>query len=172
MKTKTLSLTLLAAGLMFGGVTQSFADHKSYAASECERWNERGDPETYLSWSRRFNPSTTQKLRLDCPSVKDRYANVASSWIRVIDRSPIDRVCARFVAFRQFGSSSVARQGPARCTGIGFNSTGPIQLNTGGLAGVPWDAHYYHSVYSIPKRWAGRDSGVVTYFVNEFNGND
>lgn len=78
-----ISFTLIAAGLLFGGASSAFADFKLYAASECERWDENFDPATYLSSSRRYNPSTSRNLRLDCPSIRDRGANsIRSSWIR------------------------------------------------------------------------------------------
>lgn len=163
----------LVFALLAAASTESVADFKVYAASECERWNENVDPATYLNWSRRFNPSTARRLRLDCPAVKDRLnSNILWSWIRVIDRSSTDQVCARIVAFRHFGNSLIARNGAAQCTGIAFNSPNAVQLNTGGLGAILNDMHYYFSVFRIPARTASGDSGVVTYFVNEANGID
>jgi hypothetical protein len=172
MKIKAISFVILCAGLMFGGISQSFADSKWYAGSECVRWNESIDPATYINSSRRLNPSTTRRLRLDCPSIHDRRANILSSVVRVIDNHPGDRVCARMVAVRQIGSSFVSRTGPNRCTVTAWSSPNPVALNTGGLTGIWSDMHYYHSVYQIPARNAGRSSGVVSYYVNEVDGSD
>jgi hypothetical protein len=101
--------------------------------------------------------------------VKDRSTDIHSSWIRVIDRHPNDRVCARIVAFQQLGAVVVSRAGVARCTTLASHSSDSIQLNTGGLGAVPADAHYYFSVFRIPARAPapGGDSGVVTYAINE-----
>jgi hypothetical protein len=170
MKTKALSFTLIAAGFLLAGVPQSYADQKIYAASECKKWNE-ADPALWLTGSRIFNPST-QPIAIDCPVVKDRNANIFNSWIRVIDQHPGDQVCARLVALRHLGNSVVVRQGAGRCSGVALNSPNAVQLNTGGLTSVPWDAHYYFSVYRFPARYAGRNSGVVTYYVFEYNGAD
>ncbi|MEE9337824.1 MAG: hypothetical protein V3U87_07065 [Methylococcaceae bacterium] len=172
MKIKAISFVIVCAGLMFGGISQSFADFKWYAGSECVRWDESIDPATYINSSRRFNPSTTRRLRLDCPSIHDRGANILGSFVRVIDRHPGDRVCARMVAVRQIDSSFVSRSGPRTCTGTAWNSPNPVVLNTGGLTGIWSDMYYYHSVYQIPARYEGRSSGVVSYYVSEFNGFD
>jgi len=172
MKTKAMSIAVVSTAMMLGSVSPSYADHKSYPASECERWNENYDPATYLSWSRRYNPSRTRRLRLDCPITKDRFHNIRSSWIRVIDRNPRDNVCARIAAFRQLGNSAVTRVGPARCTSIPGNSPNAVHLNTGGLGGIWNDMHYYMSVYKVPTRYNNRDSGVVTYYVDEWSGHD
>lgn len=172
MYTKAIYFGLITTGLLLGSTSLSFADHKTYAGAECERWNENSDPATFLNSSRRFNPSASRRLRLDCPSIKDRSGNIRASWIRVIDRHPRDRVCARMVAYRQIGAGVIARHGPARCTGTAWNSPNSVLLNTGGLAGIPSRSHYYHSVYRIPKAYRGKASGVVTYFVNEFNSAD
>jgi hypothetical protein len=171
MKTKALGFALMAAALVFGAVWQSYADVKVYPASQCVRWDEANDPPSNLSFGRRYNPSATKRLRLDCPAVKDRSTDIRASWIRVIDRHPGDQICARIVAYRQFGAVSVLRQGAAQCTDIAANSPDVVQLNTGGLAAVPEDAHYYVSVYRIPARAVapGGDSGVVTYAVDEID---
>ena len=172
MKQKAISSALIAAGLLFGGISPSYADFKTYAASECVRWNESADPDSYLNFSRRYNPSTDKRLFLDCPAVHDRYANVAASWIRVIDRNPTDRICAQLVAFWHIGGVPGFKATPWQCTTNAWNSPNSVQLNTGGLTGVPSDAHYYFSVQAVPRRYQGNDSGVVTYFVNEVNGLD
>jgi hypothetical protein len=167
MKTKVLSCVVIAAGLLFGSTSPSYADSKTYAASECVRWDERVDPATYINFSRRFNTSTTSRLRLDCPAVKDRSTDIRNSWIRVIDQHPTDQVCAQLIAYKQLGALTVLRGTPALCTTLVFASPNSVQLNTGALAAIPVDAHYHFSVYRIPPRLNGRDSGVVTYYVDE-----
>lgn len=169
MNIKTVSLGFVSTMLLFSAPSTSFAgDAKIYAAAECVRWNQSVDPASFISSSRRFNPSTSRKLRLDCPSINDKFSGrIASSWIRVIDRHPQDKVCARIVAIRHIGNSFIQRNGPVRCTGVAFNSRRSVQLNTGGLANIPTDAHFYHSVNGVPKKYQGRASGVVSYNVNE-----
>jgi hypothetical protein len=156
--------------LLFNMPSASFADAKTYAATECARWNQRVDPASFISSSRRFNQSTSRKLRLDCPSINDRGSRrILSSWIRVIDRHPQDRVCAKMVAVRHLGNSFMQKNGPIRCTGTRFNSPRSVQLNTGGLFNIPSDSLFYHSVNGVPKKYRGRVSGVVSYYVNERN---
>ncbi|NOT53489.1 MAG: hypothetical protein HOP18_02685 [Deltaproteobacteria bacterium] len=167
MKTKVLSSVVIAAGLLFGATSLSYADSKTYPASECVRWDERVDPVTFLNFGRRFNPSTTLRLRLDCPAVKDRSTDVRNSWIRVIDQHPNDQVCAQFIAYKQLGALTVIRGTPQLCTTLAFVSATPVQLNTGALAAIPADAHYYFSVLRIPMNFNGAVSGVVTYAVDE-----
>lgn len=169
MKLKVLCFTVLTAALLVGGWSRAYADFKTYAATECERWDENVDPATFLNGGRRFNPSSTTRLRLDCPAVKDRSTDIRSSWIRVIDRHPQDQVCARLIAYRQLGAAVVIRTGNARCSGIELNSPDAVQLNTGGLGAIPSDAHYYLSVYRIPATFERNPSGVVTYFIEEFD---
>jgi hypothetical protein len=156
--------------LLFNIPSASFADAKTYAATECARWNQSVDPASFISSSRRFNQSANRKLRLDCPSINDRGSRrIVSSWIRVIDRHPQDRVCAQIVAVRHLGNSFIQRGGGIRCTGRNFNSPRSIQLNTGGLSNIPSDSLFYHSVNGVPKKYFGRVSGVVSYYVNERN---
>lgn len=142
-------------------------NQKLYAGANCFRWNQTVDPRSYLSSSRKFNPSG-KRLRVDCQAVRDTtMTRIASSWIRVIDRSPTEQVCARIVAYSQSGSGVISRVGPNRCTGIGSNSTSPVQLNTGALSSIPSRAHIYISVNAIPASYSGRHSGVVNYFIDE-----
>lgn len=172
MKQKAISSALIASGLLFGGVSPSYADFKTYPGSECVRWNENVDPASYLFFSQRFNPSTSRVLFLDCLADHDRAkggVGVASSWIRVIDQNPTDRICAQLVGFSHIGASVFIRLTPFQCTSVAGASPDSVELNTGGLSGVPFDAHYYFSVQAVPRRSGDRDSGVVTYFVNEFS---
>jgi hypothetical protein len=160
-------LAAITAVVSFAGVRQaSAADSKVFAGANCVRWNETVDPRSFISYSRRFNPSG-KRLRLDCQAVKDNFNGISSSWIRVIDRSPIDQVCVRIAAVRQSGSSFLARLGTNRCTSKAFNSTSAVQLNTGALNSVWGDAHYYVSVNAVPASYFGRASGVVSYLITE-----
>ena len=169
MNIKTVSLGLVGTMLLFNAPSVSFAgDAKIYAAAECVRWNQSVDPASYISSSRRFNPSVSRKLRLDCPSINDKFfGRIASSWIRVIDRHPQDQVCAQIVAVRHLGNSFIQKRGVKRCTGVAFNSPQSVQLSTGELVNIPIDSHFYHSVNSVPKKYKGLVSGVVSYYVNE-----
>lgn len=168
---RPLSIMLVGAATAVVGMSTSYADRKTYTGAECVRWNESKDPASYLEWSRRLNRSNKKRLRLDCPAVKDRSGNLQSSWIRVIDRSPNERVCARIVAVRQVNKSLMYKQGARKCTRRALRRRRPVQLATGGLKGVPADASYYFSV-TIPRRSQGRDSGVVSYRINERDSKD
>jgi hypothetical protein len=170
MKLKALSSTLVAAVFLLAGLPESYADGKIYAGSECKKWNE-ADPALILYRSGIYNPST-RAIPVDCPAVRDRGANIANSWIRVIDRHPGDQICARLVAIGHTGTAVVARQGRLLCTGNPFNSPSAVVLRTGELTGVPGNAHYYFSVTRVPARYGGSNSGIVNYAVSEINGPD
>lgn len=173
MNKKLFGISMISAGLLLAGPSTSFADFKTYAGSECERFDENVDPATYLNGSGRFNPSTTSILRMDCPAVHDRYGNISRTWIRVVDQNPADSVCARMVAVRNIGMAFVQVNGPVECTPPALNSPKAWQLNTTiPIFPANTDMHYYHSVYNIPKSYFGRDSGVVSYQVTETNGFD
>ena len=168
---RPLSMVLVGASTLLIGISTSYADQKIYTGAECVRWDESKDPASYINWSRRFNPSRRQELRLACPATKDRKGDLRSSWIRVIDRNPHKRVCARIVAVRHVGKSLVSLQGRRKCTKAASHSGRSVKLDTGGLRRVPAGAHYYFSV-SVPKRHQKRASGVVSYRLNEANGQD
>ncbi len=168
MKSKAIFFFLTSASFLLNGGQAVADDLKYYAPSQCERWNENVDPANYLGSSRRFNPSTKKNLRLDCPAIRDRSGDVSWSSISVIDRNPTDRVCANFVWWRQSGAAVTFKQTPRKCTGSAHNSPSAVWLSTGGLTGIPGGGgHYYFSVNHVPKRYAGNDSGVVHYTVNE-----
>lgn len=170
MRTTVLYCVVIAAGLLlFSSISPSYADYKVYPGSECVRWDERVDPVTFINASRRYNPSTTTSLRIDCPAVKDRDQDIRTSWIRVYDAHPSDSTCARLIAYKFLGSTIVGRASAAVCTPTGWNSTQAYQLNTGGVSGIPYDAHYYFSVYHIPPRTSSGYSGVATYYVDEYD---
>ena len=157
---------------MFAGPSQSFADSKLYPGLMCQRWNESGDPSTYLHFGSRFNPSTTQTARFDCPGIRDRAADIQGSKVTVVDRNPNDDVCVQVVGAERVGGGFAAIFGPKVCTISGWQSNSAVMLRTGGLSNLTGNMHMFLSVSNIPTSYSGADSGVVSYSFTEYNGTD
>lgn len=177
MNTKFISLSIVAAGLLFGSVSETFADVKTYAGIQCVQ-SHSGDnrflPTNFIAGGL-FNFHSRRTLVLNCPLVHDQN-NIRRAGVRVIDLNPNDRVCARLNAVRRIGNPGLlVKSGPFRCTSNSTSINMIKQLDLGRILRLDFNTHYFISVMLPPKARArvrgGGTSGIVNYFDNEFGAN-
>ena len=163
MKTKKGILTFLAV-LGAAGIFQSapvVAGKVLYPASMCVRFNS-GHVIPYLSHSRIFNQSTTQEMYVDCPILHfnfSRYGNnIDDADVGIIDNNTTrDAKCwltSRFQVSTKLYGSSHSRNS---------HSAGSHEQNLDFDGTSRNDQNWYYLGCEIPRKQAGRVSGITYY---------
>jgi hypothetical protein len=137
---------------------------KTYPGSMCVR--HYGSSPSYSS-SMIGNPSSSQWLYLDCPTINDSMSeSLRNSWVAVLDRHYSSDVhCS--VHSRYWNNSTAALNGWWGGNKYSAGSGNNLQkLSWGRLSGAGDSVHTYFSC-AIPPAYSGHVSYIVNYHANE-----
>ena len=158
-------LTLAIVCLTIGSMNMFALDGKVYPGSMGVRWNS-SDPVPALGWSAIFNPSTTKSLRVDLPVIHDVIAKtIRQGWVRVVDKHYTQGVRAQLCAV--YKGCSTGFYGKCLANKYSSGTSECPKVLSFGAVGAGSTAHYYFSC-TIPPVYSGQKSGIVSYFVEEY----
>lgn len=160
MKKNTLAIVkfVIASIACLSITTNALADG-NYPGSTCVKTS---GPSPAYGMSTMGNPSSSARMYVDCPMVKNSSSSIKSGWMRVMDRHPSQAIdCTLMSAYASgntvyYYSTSDASAGSAASW---------QKLTFGSLA--EYDEGYYYYSCSLPPTYNSIMSGIGTYHLNE-----
>jgi hypothetical protein len=158
------STALISASILVGATAAMAGTAKTYPGSMCVRHS--GSSPSYSS-SMIGNPSSSQWLYLDCPTINDSMSeSLRNSWVAVLDRHYSNSVhCSvNSVHWNNSAETIYGWWGGKKYSNGSGNSL--QKLSWGGLGGAGDSVHTYFSC-AIPPAYLGHVSYIVNYHANE-----
>ena len=121
------------------------------------------NPDVYWNWSRLFNDSTTNMLKVYCPAINDTHTNIESGWVMVLDQNVDDNIQCRLITNYQVDNGGADHYATSYEYSSGYSSYWQ-RLDFGALTND--DTTTIHYECWIPLKDIGR-SGIGSYEVSQ-----